>query len=196
MTDFFALLNQPRRPWLDEAALKESYHGKTRELHPDARRQDRREANSFPYSFAELNEAYRALSSPASRLQHLLGLNGESEAARTHSIPPRVEELFPAINAAISNAKLIAQKLDQRNTALGRGLLAMDLARARSELERCEKTLSQLNDASLADLRALDSEWDAASRLRREHARELQTTFTYLSRWRSQIGELRLQLGS
>jgi len=36
MTDYFALLEQPRAPWLDPAELKEVFHRKTLEQHPDA----------------------------------------------------------------------------------------------------------------------------------------------------------------
>ena len=36
MIDYFALLDQPRAPWLDPDKLKDSYHQKTLQAHPDA----------------------------------------------------------------------------------------------------------------------------------------------------------------
>ena len=35
MTDYFALLEQPRAPWLDPRGLKEAYHRQTLQTHPD-----------------------------------------------------------------------------------------------------------------------------------------------------------------
>ena len=36
MIDYFALLDQPQAPWLDLAELKDAYHKKTLQAHPDA----------------------------------------------------------------------------------------------------------------------------------------------------------------
>ena len=35
MTDAFALLNQPRRPWVEVEALKETFLTRSTETHPD-----------------------------------------------------------------------------------------------------------------------------------------------------------------
>ena len=53
MTDYFALLGQPRAPWLDPAALKEAYHRQTLQSHPDTATPGRES------DFAGLNEAYQ-----------------------------------------------------------------------------------------------------------------------------------------
>ena len=55
--DYFALLDQPRKPWLDVDLLKEKYHARAREAQPDE----------------NLNEAFRVLTDPKSRLDDLLG---------------------------------------------------------------------------------------------------------------------------
>ena len=60
MTDYFALFGEARRPWLDPAELKEKYFAFSRTAAPSA----------------ELNEAFRVLSDPKLRLQHLLTLEG------------------------------------------------------------------------------------------------------------------------
>ena len=36
MIDYFALLDQPRVPWLDLNELKNAYYQKTLQAHPDA----------------------------------------------------------------------------------------------------------------------------------------------------------------
>jgi curved DNA-binding protein CbpA len=73
MIDCFALLDQPRAPWLDLDELKEAYHKKTLRAHPDAQANRTDETDA---SFASLNEAYQVLQDPKRRLHHLLSLQG------------------------------------------------------------------------------------------------------------------------
>jgi hypothetical protein len=80
MIDYFALLEQTRRPWLDAAKLKEKYHGLARRAQPDQ----------------NLNEAYRVLVDSKLRLQHLLALEGTLPPA-TSEIPEELTDLFMAI---------------------------------------------------------------------------------------------------
>jgi len=35
MTDYFALLDEPRRPWLDVSSLKQKFLARSSEVHPD-----------------------------------------------------------------------------------------------------------------------------------------------------------------
>ncbi len=88
MTDFFALLGQPRRPWLDRETLDEQYRAQARGRDPGA--------NS---SFAEVNQAYRTLCDPKLRLQHLLTLLGHAPPAEAGEIPTDLVDLFMRIAA-------------------------------------------------------------------------------------------------
>ena len=71
MTDYFALLGEARRAWLDPEKLKEKYFALNRATAADA----------------ELNEAYRVLSDPKLRLHHLLTLDG-AELTASRQVPP------------------------------------------------------------------------------------------------------------
>lgn len=77
MIDYFALLEQPRRPWLDVDLLKEKYHALARAAQPDE----------------SLNEAYRVLSDPKLRLAHLLRV----EPRPSENAPDDLVDLFMAI---------------------------------------------------------------------------------------------------
>ena len=77
MTDYFALLGEARRAWLDPEKLKEKYFALNRATAADA----------------ELNEAFRVLSDPKLRLHHLLTLDG-AELTASRQVPPSVAELF------------------------------------------------------------------------------------------------------
>ena len=86
MTDYFALLGQPRKPWLDPEQLKQKYHELARQSHPDK----------------NVNEAYRTLADAKSRLQHLLALEGVALSASSNEIPQELTDLFMAIAPALN----------------------------------------------------------------------------------------------
>ncbi len=78
MTDYFALLEQPRRPWLEPTALQEKYHAQARAAAGTAS--------------ADLNKAYQLLRDPKLRLQHLLALEGGG--AKENDVPNDLVEVF------------------------------------------------------------------------------------------------------
>ena len=90
--DFFSFLGLPRKLNLDMADLEQRYRALSRQFHPDyfynappAERRASLEKSSY------LNDAYRALKNPASRVEYLLQLEGlaargPEEAAR--QVPP------------------------------------------------------------------------------------------------------------
>ncbi len=82
MTDYFALLDEPRRPWLEPDSLKARFLALSAQVHPDrlhnAPEAQKQAANE---QYAELNSAYRCLREPKERLQHLLELELRSKPA-------------------------------------------------------------------------------------------------------------------
>jgi curved DNA-binding protein CbpA len=88
MTDYFALLEQPRRPWLDLEKLGQKYRELARTTHPD----NSPDCEEAP--FDQVNTAYRTLRDPKLRLQHLLRLEGKAAPTATSDIPPELAELF------------------------------------------------------------------------------------------------------
>jgi len=95
VTDYFALLAQPRRAWLDPDSLQEEFHRRAKSEHPDTSAAERGSSN-----FVELNAAYRALSNPTSRLAHILELAGTP--VPTISEPPgELSDLFFETAAAM-----------------------------------------------------------------------------------------------
>jgi curved DNA-binding protein CbpA len=86
MTDYFALLGQPRKPWLDPGQLKQKYHELARQSHPDT----------------NVNEAYRILADAKSRLQHLLALEDVALSVSSKEIPEELTDLFMALAPALN----------------------------------------------------------------------------------------------
>ncbi len=87
MTDYFALLDQPRKPWIDLKELEKKYHALARATHPD-------QSKEPTADFADVNRAYRVLRDPKLRLEHLLALEGHKIASATTEIPNDLAELF------------------------------------------------------------------------------------------------------
>lgn len=81
MTDYFALLQQPRRPWLEPAELKQCYHDLARRTQIDH----------------QTNRAYRILLDPKSRLEHLLALEAPAPERSAQQVPPELADLFMQI---------------------------------------------------------------------------------------------------
>ena len=100
MIDYFALLDQPHVPWLDPDKLKDTYHQKTLQAHPDAQT-SRPGADTTDAAFTSLNEAYQVLQDPKRRLQHLLSLAGAAPSSTDQTVPKQLHDLFFKIRQLI-----------------------------------------------------------------------------------------------
>jgi len=190
MTDFFALLDQPRAPWLDPAALKEAFHRKTLEHHPDAN------IGSSESRFAEINEACQVLQDPKRRLQHLLVLENSPPSSVGRTIPQELQELFLQIGALNQRVNAFFEKSQSSSNALGRSLLKPESIALQKEADGLRARLRNLNDAAIGQLSGLNSAWqrDRASAL--TALTDLYFQFAYLGRWITQLDELAFQLSS
>ena len=178
--DFFALLEQPRAPWLDLAALKEVFHRKTLEHHPDA-------AASGPESqFAELNEAYQVLQDPKRRLHHLLSLENRAPSAN-QAVPGDLQELFLQIGALNQTATQLLEKTRVASSPLSKSLLKAEVVAAQKELSGVRDKVQELNAAAEARLRQTKAE-------EIDELSVLYQRFAYLGRWSAQLDELAFQL--
>ena len=189
MTDYFALLDQPRAPWLDPASLKETYHRKTLLTHPDTAVTDNTRDD-----FAELNEAYQVLQDPKRRLHHLLELEGCALSSADQTIPQELLELFPLIGALTQKAGLLLEKMKSASNALSRSLLKPELLQLQKETaELCEK-IQTLSEASVAELRDVNPRWLTNRSEEIKPLSQLYLTFAYLTRWSAQLDEIAFQL--
>lgn len=188
MTDYFALLEQPRAPWLDPAAVKEAYHRKTLETHPDTG------ADNAETGFAELNEAYQVLQDPKRRLHHLLELEGRAPSSSGPTVPAELNDLFPAIGALTQRANLFLEKMKAATNALSRSLLKPELLELQKETAELREKLQALSDAAEAQLRAANSRWATNRSEEIASLSNLYFTFAYLGRWSAQLDELTFQL--
>jgi len=98
MTDYFALLKEQRRPWIDVDLLKQKFLALSAEVHPDrvhgAEDSVKRAAQE---RFAELNTAYSCLREPKERLAHLLELETGAKPRQVQNVPSDLMNAFMEI---------------------------------------------------------------------------------------------------
>ncbi len=176
MTDCFALLEQPRAAWLDLEQLKEAFHSRTMQAHPDAQGSNA--------EFAQLNEAYQVLREPKRRLQHLLALSGAPPLTQSAAIPAEVAALFPAVAELTRRADTVLAKSRGATSALARSLVQAEVSTTQKEIEALLGQLQAMFEAANDELRAAagPDEW-----------RELSLLFSYLTRWLGELREKQLQ---
>jgi curved DNA-binding protein CbpA len=193
MIDYFALLDQPRAPWLDLDTLKDSYHQKTLQAHPDV--QTKRPGADTPHAaFTSLNEAYQVLQDPKRRLQHLLSLEEAAPSSTDQRIPKQLHDLFPEFGPLTQKANLLLDKIRATSNALSRSLLKPQILEVQTEAKKVREKIQDLSDASLAELRQINPLWAKNPGEQIERLSNLYFAFAYLTRWSTQLDEMTFQL--
>ena len=192
MIDYFALLDQPRVPWLDLNELKNAYHQKTLQTHPDAQA-TRSRADAADATFASLNEAYQVLQDPKRRLYHLLSLEGAAPSSH-QTVPQHLHDLFPVVGALTQRANLLLEKLRTTSNRLSQSLLKPQILAVQNEAKKVHKRIQNLFDTSLAELRQIDTAWAKNPAEQIKALSNLYVAFAYLTRWLAQLDEITFQL--
>ena len=199
MTDYCALLNEPRRPWLELEALKAGFLKFAAEAHPDKQRgANEAEKNAANRRYAELNAAYHCLAEPKSRLLHLLELELGAKPKEVQQIPPALADLFAEVATTCRDADTF---LTERGKATSPLLQVRFFERAQEWTERLndmQKKLTELRVRLTDELKSLDEVWGEAGADSRAailpKLEELYRLFGYFNRWSSQIQERIVQL--
>jgi curved DNA-binding protein CbpA len=193
MIDYFALLDQPHLPWLDPDELKNTYHRKTLQAHPDARA-SRPGTDAPDATFARLNEAYQVLQDPKRRLHHLLSLEGSAPSSTDQTVPQQLHDLFPRIGALTQRANSLLETVRATSNALSRSLLKPQILDVQQETKEVREQIQHLSGESLDRLRQLNAAWAKNPAKQIEALSNLYFAFAYLTRWSAQLDEMTFQL--
>jgi DnaJ-domain-containing protein 1 len=199
MTDNFALLNEPRRPWLDVDALKQKFIALSASAHPDKiHSATDTEKSGAAKSFAELNAAFNCLAEPKSRLLHLLELELGAKPKDIQQIPAALADLFAEVAMDCRSADTFLAEKSKVTSPL---LLVQLFERGQEWVEKLnalQKKLNGLHDQLMSELKSLDAKWVGAEGVARQEvlakAEELYRLFGYFNRWNRQIQERVVQL--
>ncbi len=195
--DFFELLGEARRPWLDPEHVKDTFHRLSRTEHPDQRASPPPDHGNADARFARFNQAQAALRDSKSRLRHLLELEyPQVKLSGPANVPGTLADLFAPILSLLQDIDAFQAKKSAALSALAKALLARDEFALREKVEARLEELDTLNAAAIEELQAFDARWsprpaDAAVQLHGFYQR-----FAYLSRWTDQLREHLFQLGT
>lgn len=201
MTDCFALLDEPRRPWLDPEELKQKFHAVSAQCHPDrfhnAPEGDQKAAQQ---RYSELNGAYQRLREPKDRLQHLLELELGAKPSQVQSIPPGLMDISMHVAQICREADALAQEKHRTTSPLLQIPLFERAQEVTGKLTALRKQMNERHDELLNGLKRLDDAWThpGEGKLAREQLlKQLEETarlLSYFTRWLGQIQERIVQL--
>jgi DnaJ-domain-containing protein 1 len=199
VTDNFALLNEPRHPWLDADLLKQKFLALSANAHPDKiHSASEDEKNAASKTFAELNAAYNCLFEPKSRLLHLLELELGGKPKDVQQIPAALADLFAKVATVCKSADNF---LAEKNKATSPLLQVQLFERAQEWVEKLnslQRKLNELREKLTNELKSLDEKWIENNLETRgdllKKLEELYRLFGYFNRWNNQIQERIVQL--
>jgi curved DNA-binding protein CbpA len=196
VTDYFALLNETRRPGLDPDRLRQKFLALAAECHPDrTHNAAEAEKTAAQRHYTELNAAYNCLAEPKLRLLHLLELERGAKPADTHTIPATLADLFAGIAGICHEADAFLVERDKVSSPL---LKIQWFERAQAWIERLnvwQQQLADLRHQLDARLAALDEAWMKEPQTAGQKAallpklEELYRLFGYFNRWQAQLQE-------
>ncbi|MCI0744734.1 MAG: DnaJ domain-containing protein [Verrucomicrobia subdivision 3 bacterium] len=191
MIDYFALLNEPRRPWLDEEELKSKFFALSSGVHPDRAHTlaetEKRAANE---RYADLNAAYQCLRDPKQRLRHLLELATGEPPAKVKEVPGEVVDLFFQIGVVCRKAdEFLRRKTATTSPVILAGLFEEGQAISEQLINLRGKVLSG-QKKHLDELRAMSEDWSQSLAV----IEAIYNALGYLTRWSAQLQERIVQL--
>jgi molecular chaperone HscB len=150
--DYFAFLGLPRKLTLSAQDLEQRFRELSRKFHPDyfynappGERLASLERSSY------LNDAYRTLRNPASRIEHLLAIEGMPSAKSeegTAKVPPSLLEEVFALNEELD-------EIPEQREAGG------DPAALRARLDAARRPIDHKREEHERQLQDLASRWDS-----------------------------------
>jgi molecular chaperone HscB len=151
LDDYFAFLGIPRRLNIDMPLLEQRFRDLSREYHPDYfYNAPPKERLAALERSSHLNDAYRTLRNPVTRIEYLLGLEGlgltKPGEAGPKAPPSLLQEVF-ALN----------EELDEIREARESGV---DAEKLRRRLAEARKPIEARRDAHERELQTLSQRWD------------------------------------
>jgi len=200
MIDYFALLNEARRPWINPELLKAKFFTLSAERHPDrVHNASEHEKALAAQHYAELNSAYNCLREPKNRLCHLLELELGHKPKDLQEIPADLADLFIEIAQLCQQANAFLAERAKVSSPMLRVQLferGQDWAERLSTMQR---RIGQRQEKLVRELQCLDAEWnetsDASARVPLlTKLGGIHRLLSFYARWNSQIQEAIVQL--
>ena len=201
MSDYFARLGEPRRPWLDPDALKNKFLTLSAEAHPDrVHGGTEAEKRLAQQRYAELNQAYQSLRNPKERLQHLLELETGAKPQQIQQVPAELMEFFFAVAQLFKQADAFLAEKSKKSSPMLQVQLFETAQDWIEKLRGLQQQLGLRQQELAAELTRIDELWvekEKADSRRGDMLRqmeELYRLFSYYGKWETQLQERIVQL--
>jgi DnaJ-domain-containing protein 1 len=202
--DHFALLDEPRRPWLDEQALKTKFLALSSQFHPDRHHNHSQpEKNLAHERFTALNAAYNCLRQPKERLRHLLELESGARPADVRQIPPEIMSWFVQIGHDLGEASRFLRERAGSDSPLLKARFFQQGLLLSEKLQTLAKELQARQTRLFEELKTMNASWEAAppaglpgraAALPLARLDEIYRLLSFLGRWSSQLQERALAI--
>ncbi len=193
--DYFALLDEPRKPWIDTGLLKDKFMEMSARYHPDKFPQatpEERERISARY--AELNAAYQCLSHTRDRLLHLIELETGKPPSDVQRIPPGTSDLFMQIGQTCAQAAAFLEKQPQTDSPILKAKRFVEQMEWTDKLTDFQNQLQEISDKLEEELKRMNTDMENGAPLPLERLEEIYRSTSYINRWTDQIREKIVQL--
>jgi DnaJ-domain-containing protein 1 len=197
MTDYFAVLAEPRRPWLDPESLKKKFLIVSAAVHPDrVHNSGEEEKNAAQRRYTELNQAYHHLRNPKERLQHLIELETGTKPQQIQQVPTDLMEFFFQVGQLFKQTDSFLAEKAKTSSPLLQVQMFETAQNWTEKLNTLQQQLNARQERLVTELKELDDRWvDVANRTSMlGRLEELYRLFSYFTRWQSQIQEKVVQL--
>jgi hypothetical protein len=204
--DYYAVLGEERRPWLDTESLRGRFLQASADVHPDrfhaAGEAERLEAGR---RYAELNTAHITLREPRTRLAHLLHLERGEPPRDIQRTPPGTMDLFVQVGQVCRQVDVF---LAERRAVTSPLLKVRFFQQGLEWVERLKALQGQVSEWGSrldSELRLMNAAWAEApevgsperrGRLPLDRLEEVYRAVSYGARWTEQIQERLVELAT
>lgn len=198
MTDYFALLQQPREPWLDAEGLKSQFLSLSSTLHPDRfHAAPEAEKKAAEERYALLSSAYQVLRDPKERLRHFLELERGRRPAEVKDIPAEMVTYFTSVGAACREADLFLTSNAEADSPL---LKVERMVGAEQQTEKLQQLLQSIHgqigrlEETMQSMGAQSTSPEGVAAFPLEQLESIYRVYSFFVRWRRQLEERISQL--
>lgn len=199
MTDHFALLDEPRRPWIDAEGLKAKFLKVCAECHPDRSHQaDPESKTRRTQEFIQFNTAYNCLRDPKERLLHLWQLETGKKPAELQEIPPELLGIFEQIATLTHDVEGFLKLKEKASSAVEKANLFERAMEWKAKLEGFHQEIEALRQELFRELALMNREWEEAPvtaaerqlKLPLQRLEQIYRMFSYLNRWQQKTAAI------
>lgn len=204
VTDYFVVLDLPRRPWLESQDLQNRFLARSAEVHPDrfhsAPAEQREHANQ---AFTAANTAYQVLRDTKQRIRHLLELERGHPLAQLERLPGAATDFFFQVGGLCRQVdQFLAKNRSNATSPLLRVRHFEAAMRWRGQLQTVQTTLNRKREELERELELMNTTWEALGEVQADRTGSLPLTrleeiyreYSYISRWLEQVRERMVEL--